>query len=68
MRDVMILLITVTLITSVVSKIASRPKRLAKKRLLTLQEYLKTRPPINLPRPKPKATVRYPRGHDQLNR
>ena len=72
--DVRLLLTTLvklTLITSTVSKVSLRnvgwgssSKRVIKQRLLTLPEYIKTRPPINLTRPKTKTITRHPRGHD----
>ena len=67
----MINLLTTVLTLSLVSKITVRnigwgtsTKRTVKQRLLTLPEYIKTRPPIHLPRPQPKPSIRHPRGHD----
>ena len=71
MKLITILIFKIALTSSAINKISIRKigwgtttKRQVKTRLLTLPEYIRTLPPIHLPRPKPKPSIRHPRGHD----
>ena len=68
MKVLTIMLIKMLVTSSTLGRLTVRhqpvKQKVLKQRLLTLPEYIKTLPPIDLPRPKPKPTVRLPRSHD----